>query len=511
MLAAPVFDAGSGQTFYRIFSTPFELAEGQNEVGFIGVQPYSPFKNGFVLITGFVDQTPPVVTLFGIPGSTSNLVQTLQGTVLDATFKSLDVTQKKPDGSTLVIFSTGTLPSDGSFSVPVSLLEGANTFTAVATDGGNLNATSTPLVVVGDITPPAASMKIVTVTSEGEATTGDQFFVIVAASDSLSGVSSVIDLASGNPLVPISEVPQILVRMHGLGNVATGTPTTHVMFSDVQPGTPVGVNTVNVKIIDNANNESTASGTLNVVSARSNRNYFLFPGVNFMGLGLIPDDGDPATTDDASLDRLMAQDVTISVNPALAAALGGIVTLGDVIESTFAFNNAGNFIVHTPGTGAADTLTNLEPFQGMNIKTLEIASASSTPYAVFDKVDVEGFTAQQAVPIRINIEGVFFTPGELPPNKVLRVGYNLIAPHILSDTLFDTVYRGALIPKQLAVSAITFQRRVNVVLDGSAIQAEILEGFVTNSLGNFLEPELSYWTFVVQDDPVNPTTPTITP
>ncbi|MCH7786894.1 MAG: hypothetical protein IIC22_05225, partial [Chloroflexi bacterium] len=87
----------------------------------------------------------------------------------------------------------------------------------------------------------------------------------------------------------------------------------------------------------------------------------------------------------------------------------------------------------------------------------------------------------------------------------------LIAPHILSDTLFDTVYRGALIPKQLAVSAITFQRRVNVVLDGSAIQAEILEGFVTNSLGNLLEPELSYWTFVVQDDPVNPTTPTITP
>ena len=130
---------------------------------------------------------------------------------------------------------------------------------------------------------------------------------------------------------------------------------------------------------------------------------------------------------------------------------------------------------------------------------------------MFDKVNVEGFTAQQAVPIRVNIEGVFFTPGELPPDKVLRVGYNLIAPHILADSLFDTVFRGALIPRQLAVSAISFQRRVDVVLEGSAIQAEILEGFVTNSLGNFLRPELSYWTFVVQDDPTNPTTPTITP
>ncbi len=509
LLVTPIMDGG--QAFYRTFSTPFELAEGQNEVGFIGRQPYSPFNDGFTLITGFVDQTAPQVTLFGVPGATSNLVQTLQGTVLDATFQSLDVTQKNPDGSTVVVFSTGSLPEDGSFSVPVSLLEGANTFTAVATDGGNLNATSTPLVVVGDITPPAASMKVVTVTSAGEATTGDQFFVIVAASDSLSGVSSVIDLASGNPMVPISEVPQILVKMHGLDNVAPGTPTTHVMFSDVQPGTPVGVNTVNVKIIDNANNESTANGTLNVVSARSNRNYFLFPGVNFMGLGLIPDDGDSGTTDDASLDRLMTQDVTSSVNPVLAAALGGTVTLGDVIESTFAFNNAGNFIVHTPGSGAADTLTDLEPFQGMNVKTLEITSPTSTPYAVFHKVDVEGFTAQQAVPIRVNIEGVFFTAGELPPNKVLRVGYNLIAPHILADTLFDTVYRGALIPNQLAVSAITFQRRVDSVIDGSAIQAEILEGFVTNSLGDMLQAQLSYWTFVVQDDPTNPTTPTITP
>ena len=255
LLVIPIMDGG--HAFYRTFSTPFELAEGQNEVGFIGVQPYSPFKDGFVLITGFVDQTAPVVTLFGIPGSTSNLVQTLQGVVVDATFNSLDVTQKKPDGSTLVIFSTGTLPSDGSFSVPVSLLEGANTFTAVATDGGNLNASSTPLIIVGDITPPTASMKIVTITSEGEATTGDQFFVIVAASDSLSGVSSVIDLASGNPLVPISQVPQILVRMHGLGNVASGTPTTHVMFSDVQPGTPVVVDTFNVTFIANSSHQST--------------------------------------------------------------------------------------------------------------------------------------------------------------------------------------------------------------------------------------------------------------
>ena len=106
---------------------------------------------------------------------------------------------------------------------------------------------------------------------------------------------------------------------------------------------------------------------------------------------------------------------------------------------------------------------------------------------------------------------MFFRPGELPPDKTMRVGYNLIAPHILEDTLFDTVYRGALIPQQLAVSAITFERRVDAGNDALTIEAEIFEGFVTNSLGNLLKPVISYWTFVVQDSPTNPSTPTITP
>ena len=145
------------------------------------------------------------------------------------------------------------------------------------------------------------------------------------------------------------------------------------------------------------------------------------------------------------------------------------------------------------------------------MKTLETTNVSGTDFDVFSKVSVEGFSAQQSVPIRMNIQGVFFRPGELPPDKTMRVGYNLIAPHILEDTLFDTVYRGALIPRQLAVSAITFERRVDAGNDALTIEAEIFEGFVTNSLGILLKPVVSYWTFVVQDSPTNPSTPTITP
>ncbi|MCI0437720.1 MAG: hypothetical protein L0177_01140 [Chloroflexi bacterium] len=496
-------------TYYREFSTPFELAEGQNIVGAFGQQPYSPFQGHLVFATGFVDQTAPLVALFGIPGATSNLLQTLQGTIVDATFQSLEITQTTSAGSQ-VIFSLNSLPGGGSFSLPVSLVEGSNTFEATAQDGGGLESTAS-LAVIGDVTAPTASIKIVTITSDNEALIGDQYFVVVAAEDPLSGVASVEDVASGDPMPPISQVPPILVEMHQL-NLVGVDPATHASLSSVQAGTPVGANSIAVRITDNAGNTAIQQGTLNVESARSNRNYFLFPGVNFAGLALIPDDGDPDTTDDASLDRLMAQDVTASVNPALASAMGGAVTLGDVIESTFAFNNAGNFIVHSPGAGAADTLTALDPFQGMTMKAADTKNVGGSDIDTFKKVSVAGFSAQQAVPIKMNIEGVFFRPGELPPDKTLRVGYNLVAPHILGSTLFDTVYRGALIPEQLAVSAITFERNVGAQVQGDgSIVAEIFEGFVTNSLGNLLKPVLSYWTFVVSDSPTNPTTPTITP
>ena len=207
-------------------------------------------------------------------------------------------------------------------------------------------------------------------------------------------------------------------------------------------------------------------------------------------------------------------DVTDRVNPAFADDLGGTATLGDVVESTFAFNKAGNFIVHTPGSGATDTLTDMEPFQGMLVNTKTDVSGTD----VFKKVSVAGFTATQSVAIRVNVEGVFFRQGEVPPNKELRVGYNLLAPHVLDDTLFERVFRGALIPKELAVSAIAFERSVDATTDGTDIDAEITEVFVSNSIEDIMKAVFSYWTFIVDDvadtrlnELGDPLGPTITP
>jgi len=500
---------GTTTTLYSSFSTSFALAEGENTVVATASQPYSPNLSGYATAGGFVDTKAPVITLSGLPANTNVVFQTLTGTLdeptIDQPGAGMTFTQNlvSPSGATSSVV-IGKVTQEGPFSLGISLQEGTNTFTAVATDGGGIVATK-QIVAVADLTPPVATVEIVAVTSEGEAIVGDQYFVLVAATDALSGIATSTLVSTGALMLPLAETPATLRAMHSLNSVATvagDIPTTHVTLASVEANTPVAFHDIPVTVSDKAGNTITVTGSLNVVAARTNRNYFLFPGNNFMGLALIPDDGDAATTDDASLDRLMRQDVTGQVNPAFVTHQStSTILLGDVVESTFAFNKAGNFIVHTPGDGAADTLTELKPFQGVILKTKEM-TASAPVVDIFNKVDVEGFSAQQAVPIRINIKGVFSPTGaSIPPNKELRVGFNLVAPHILGDTDFKQVLRGALIPRELAISALTFERRVDAVA-GADITVQIFEGFVSNSIGDALKPTLSYWTFIV-DDPQN--------
>ena len=58
-----------------------------------------------------------------------------------------------------------------------------------------------------------------------------------------------------------------------------------------------------------------------------------------------------------------------------------------------------------------------------------------------------------------------------------------------------------MIPYELAVSALTFERRVDATV-ATDIQAAIYETFESKSLGGILSPVRSYWTFIV-DDPQN--------
>jgi len=203
------------------------------------------------------------------------------------------------------------------------------------------------------------------------------------------------------------------------------------------------------------------------------------------------------------MDNLMDQDISDLVSDGFKSYIATTtVTLGDVVESTFAFNRQGNFLVHTPGSeGASDTLVDMDPFQGMNVNVKSTVGTGTSTTDVFKKVAVSGFTAKQAVPIRVNISGVFVStePGVLPPDLELRVGYNLIAPHILDESAFERVFRGALEPVTQAISALSFERRVDATSDADTITAQIFEGFVTKSVGDLMRPEMSYWTFIASN------------
>ena len=516
--------AAAGITFPVVngqWQGAFAPTEGKNDITVNAIRSaYQPTLTDSDTVSVFLDSQTPVVS-FDDPDLTDTTVsstevfvsntafQTLTGTYSELTPDLLEILQLSDtsissllaknvftDPNSKLILTDKTFdPESSIFTKDVTLVEGYNKFGVRLTDKGGLVGTS-EIVLLLDTTAPTGIAQVVTITSDGEAVAGDAFYLIVNATDAASGVASVEDLGVSQPLVPIENVAPILRKMHLLDTVTVGSggSTTHAILKTVASGTPVGLNTTQVKITDSAGNEATIDATINVVSSRSNRNFFLGPGFNFVGLALIPDDTGISATLSQTVPNTSAE---------FATAIGATPTLNDVIEVFFAFpggDSSTTFLSFTT-SASADTLTDYAPFQGMIIKTKETVNGVQ----VFDKVPVTGFTADQAVFIKLNIPGVFFNVGAVPPSKTLSSGYNLVAPHILEDTLFEDVFRGALIPDELAVSAITFRRSVTPVPNSQGLGVEIVEGFETNGKGNSLSPELSYWTFIVSG------TPTITP
>ena len=192
---------------------------------------------------------------------------------------------------------------------------------------------ATAVLTINDDEPAA---KIVTITSEAEAIPGDQYFLAIAAADSaalgLQHLQSVTSIGLlPQMLVPIDQVPEILVKMHRLADVRSKS-TTHVSLGTLPENQPLGGAGFVVEFGYEVGGTTTVSTTLDVVGERSNRNYFLFPGFNYIGLGLMPDDPTIAT--------LLRQPAT-EAGPGLGAALGRTVELADVVETIFSFRSSG--------------------------------------------------------------------------------------------------------------------------------------------------------------------------
>ena len=323
---------------------------------------------------------------------------------------------------------------------------------------------------------PNAAIRTVEITSDGEVVEGDQFFVVVYApgvEDVTMGSSSEVTVQNGALFTPISDMPEILVKMYGLDDSGT-----HVMLIEVAAGAPLGPMTIAVEL-DGV--PGLLSTTLDIIenNKRTNRNFYLFPGpqLNYVGLGLIPSN--------SSLTNLMGKTAENSL---------GNVTLGEAIVKIAAFDfetTGGSPWLEFDPTSGSNSLTNLSPYQGMLILMKDDA---------FDETE-DG----ELVPIKMKIEGRFFGDSE-PVTQLLRFGFNLVAPHIVGDLLFKDAFHSALIPsdKELVVSAITVRQEV------IATTAEIItEDLKIQTRGEIIEPEFAYWLFI--NKPSDGERPTLTP
>ena len=318
-----------------------------------------------VTIVTIVSDDPPTLTLLDPPGPvvesqpTTTVQVALTGSASGGVQVDVTVSGGTATAGEDFVAGTSTLvwgpDHSGTRSAIIGLVddtveEDAETvlirLTNATSSGGGLAvavAQSSAALVLTDDEPAA---KVVAITSAGEAVRGDQFFLAVAAAESpalnLTGTADVL-LSPDMGLVTstalqVSEVDPIVMRMHGLDSVRSKT-TTHVLLFTVPSTQPLGTAEFQLKL-DYPSGPfylTTTAGAalgLEIVADRGNRNYYLWPGMNFVGLGLVPANSSTA--------HLVEQPVTAGLASEYVNSIrdvhGREPQLKDVVEAVFVFD-----------------------------------------------------------------------------------------------------------------------------------------------------------------------------
>ena len=427
--------------------------------------------------------------------------KTADATATDRPLATADVDYTSTTATTTI--SGGNLTT----TVPIAITddakgEASEIFNFVLTGATNGIVTTTAAasaeVTILDDDPDA---KVVTITSEGdahflpqhramgEARPGDQFFLVVAAegavgTPTLTNPVTTGGVPSNTQLMSIANIPPILVKMHNLGMVR-GKTATHVWLAKLPDSSPQG----QIDFVFSVG----GTATLDVVGFRTNRNYFLFPGLNYTGLGLVP-----AEKKIENVLKQVVLNASSTYADSVKTAKGRGIWLQDVVETVYAFkfDTAGGFLSYSSPnpldglTAGPGGLTDLAPFQGMLVTTRKTA---------FDRVNVAGFTGMKPVPIKMTIKGPFLrivksTPE--PISKQMRVGWNLVAPHTLRPASHESVFGG---DRGLVARALSFEKRV-MAMPQIMAQLETMFNVTFPTPGlrmKLLDPAFSYWAFVV--------------
>ena len=476
-LDPPVTEGGT--TWYGTFETTFSLAEGSNQVVARAQQPYPPKPHGPNLVGadfvfGFLDLTGPSVTLGGIGDIVASPSQTLGGTVVDINFTSMVITHTYVAGNVTtskIAYAITNLPIDRTFSLPVSLLKGTNTFTATAIDG-SLNQSVVTFVVELDtvaptLTPLSASYPV----GATSARAGD-LVVFQADVADLLGVRRVYMTLPGDEvsdMVLSAEVPEAVLDQWGV----TGE---WLLPLEIPAATPPGAFELAITAVDNAGNEVSDIVVASVVPTLEGFTFNLLPGQNLISLPL-----QPTTT---TIEGLLGNEL-----------LSAIDTIMYYDASLTGFPQEDRWLMYSPDAPSQfQTLHELQTGRGYWISMKDEAFSFSAPLA-------PGLPPTPR-PIVFSYPGVFLLPGAVPPTYPVTPGWNLIGFHSEHPLSVTTALQSLESPQRVWASLFQYDNVILFDLDEDPVI--ILGGFSRVLAEDMMEPRRGFWIFMVDSGVIVP-------
>jgi hypothetical protein len=477
------------------FSFPLAIAEGENSTTLLASSAVPGTAQGTATFTTYLDTASPIVTLNAVTSPTTTLSQTIEGSFVEFNPKELTITVNGNPAISQKTFS------DSTFSHLVGLIEGSNAIVVTLTDTNNASTTASATITV-DNTGPVIQASVRGILSDTSLRAGDPFFVMVNATDAATGIGSVTHTLGGvtSTYATAAQIDEVIVKKHDLGSF--NPTTTHIIMGIVPAGTAAGTLNLSIDATDGSGNVATTTVALQVVSILPSRNAYLQPGFNFIGFPLVPSSG--------LFETLLDREIT-NANPALTTLLGATPMLDDIVETIFTWtggpasgSGAGSFTSFVPGP-TADTLTAYTAKSGIIVQVRSTVTTASGTVDVFDTAanpTVSG-GSDVTVPIKWTVAGSFLPSGAtIPPTKTVVTGFNLITAHAKGTMSFDNVLRGALIPVQRAIDALTSLNQIDAVFDATAVggvAVEVSQGAEQLFPGQNLEPMRAYWVRLADD------------
>jgi hypothetical protein len=478
----PVTDSALKATgVYGTYSTTFDLAEGVNTITVVAQNTYDSALQDSEEIEGFLDTTPPIVTMTPISSPTSAATATVAGTIGDVNFQELSIQQTSSLG-TKTIVTVKTLPEDGTFTKVAGLVEGTNTFTATAKDGAGLEASAVVSVVLDTVGPDLTVNDPSYPIGATSARQGEPVIFSVDASATGAGVDKVEILfpkaGGGNDVAqfkPAEDIPDAIVDLWGVDGeyiLATKIPET------ASPGTY----SLTIQATDTAGNVTTDTVEAAVVASLEGYSINLMPDWNLVSLPLMPTDSD------------------IDV---LTNGVDGIENIWyyDAQKTLAAGETASDrWLVYTPADDDVDTLDELETGRGYWFNMDDTVFTLSSPLA-------PGLPHTPQA-IKLTYTGQFVEPGTLPPSYTIVEGWNSMGFHSENELPVTTALQSLESPQRIWGSLLQYNNRiVFTISDTPGVEPtfEILLGAFQRILStDNLTPGYGYWIFMVDDGVITP-------